>query len=167
MKHSLKRFLSWMLVLSMVLGFIPAVHASGITWEKVDRPITADLFRQDVFEYTPGSELWLLDRRTTALEGAVRFSSANMVTDSAESHDLNGDGTTDADDADFLLEYALGNETALHGTGRTPTYSWRSIRRPLRSPSLPNRRPPWSVFTPVPRRTRACSTPWIGWIGWS
>ena len=43
MKHSLKRFLSWMLVLSMVLGFIPAVHASGITWEKVDRPITADL----------------------------------------------------------------------------------------------------------------------------
>ena len=79
--------------------------------------LDADLFRQDVFEHTPGSELWLLDRRTTALEGAVHFSSANMVTDSAESHDLNGDGVTNADDADFLLEYAVGNETALHGDG--------------------------------------------------
>ena len=60
---------------------------------------------------------WLLDRGTTALEGAVRFSSANIVTDSAESHDLNGDGVTDAADADFLLEYAVGNEPVLQGDG--------------------------------------------------
>ena len=39
MKHSLKRFLSWMLVLCMVLGLLPAVHASNVTWERVDRTI--------------------------------------------------------------------------------------------------------------------------------
>ena len=39
MNHSLKRFLSWMLVLCMVLGLLPAVHASDVTWERVDRTI--------------------------------------------------------------------------------------------------------------------------------
>ena len=49
MKHSLKRFLSWLLVLCMVLGSVPAVRASGISWEKVDRTIELSdrLLRKD------------------------------------------------------------------------------------------------------------------------
>ena len=79
--------------------------------------LDADLFRQDVFEYFAGSEIWLLDTLTTDLSGNVRFYSANMVTGSAGSHDLNGAGVTDAADADFLLEYVVGNEAALHADG--------------------------------------------------
>ena len=79
--------------------------------------LDADLFRQDVFEHLAGSGVWLLDNWTTALEGSVTFLSGNMVKGAAESHDLNGDGITDADDADFLLEYVVGNETALRADG--------------------------------------------------
>ena len=41
MKQTLKRFLAWMLVLCMVLGFLPAARASDVTWEKTDQKITA------------------------------------------------------------------------------------------------------------------------------
>lgn len=49
MKHPLKRFLSWMLVFCMVLGSVPAVRASGVSWEKVDRTIELSdrLIRKD------------------------------------------------------------------------------------------------------------------------
>ena len=43
MKHSLKRVLSWMLVLCMVLGLIPSVRAAGVSWEKTDLKITAGM----------------------------------------------------------------------------------------------------------------------------
>ena len=79
--------------------------------------LSADLFRQDVFEYQPGSEVWLLDTWTTPLKSKVTFSSAAMNESSGESRDLNGDGITDAADADFLLEYVVGNETKLKGNG--------------------------------------------------
>ena len=79
--------------------------------------LDADLFRQDSFEYMPDSDIWLLDSWTTALEGRVSFSSANMTADSADSHDLNGDGVTDANDAEYLLEYVVGNESALLADG--------------------------------------------------
>ena len=79
--------------------------------------LSADLFRQDVFEYQPDSEVWLLDTWTTPLAADVAFSSAAMNESSDEGHDLNGDGKTDAADADFLLEYVVGNETKLKGNG--------------------------------------------------
>ncbi|MBQ7099280.1 MAG: S8 family serine peptidase [Oscillospiraceae bacterium] len=87
--------------------------------ENTERAYTldADLFRQDVFEYQEGSGVWLLDTWTTPLEGKVSFSSAAMAGTSGASHDLNGDGVTDAKDADFLLEYVVGNETGLKADG--------------------------------------------------
>ena len=79
--------------------------------------LDADLFRQDVFEYQEGSSVWLLDTWTTGLDADVTFYCANMSTASGESHDLNGDGVTNTADADFLLEYVVGNETALKADG--------------------------------------------------
>ena len=76
--------------------------------------LDADLFRQDVFEYQEGSEIWLLDTWTTALDGDVTF----CVSDSGEEAfacDLNGDGKTNARDADYLLEYMVGNVSELSG----------------------------------------------------
>ena len=43
MKHTLKRVLSWMLVFCLVLGLLPAVRASGVTWEQTDLEITAQM----------------------------------------------------------------------------------------------------------------------------
>ena len=79
--------------------------------------LDADLFRQDVFEYQPDSEIWLLDTWTTGLEADVTFSSTCMNTGNTEEHDVNGDGVTNALDADYLLEYVLGNESDLHASG--------------------------------------------------
>ena len=42
MKHSLKRFVSWMLVVCMVLSFVPAVGAAQVTWSETDLKITAE-----------------------------------------------------------------------------------------------------------------------------
>ena len=43
MKHSLKKFVSWMLVLCMVLSFVPAARAASVSWKETDLKITADL----------------------------------------------------------------------------------------------------------------------------
>ena len=75
--------------------------------------LDADLFRQDVFEYIPDSNIWLQDTWTTDLDADVSFYSDAMNAVSAAGHDLNGDGVTNASDADFLLEYVVGNEAAL------------------------------------------------------
>ena len=77
--------------------------------------LDSDLFRQDVFEGYSGN--WMLDTWTTALDGVATFASAAMSGGSGAGHDLNGDGVTDAADADFLLEYLLGNETVLYAAG--------------------------------------------------
>ena len=79
--------------------------------------LDADLFRQDVFEYQPDSDVWLLDTWTTGLDANVTFYSEGMTAASGESHDLNGDGKTNGADADFLLEYLVGNETELKADG--------------------------------------------------
>ena len=42
MKHSIKRIVSWMIVLCMVLSLVPAASAARVTWEKTDQKITAD-----------------------------------------------------------------------------------------------------------------------------
>ena len=41
MKHTCKRFLSWMLVVCMVLALVPAAGASTVTWKETDLKITA------------------------------------------------------------------------------------------------------------------------------
>jgi len=79
--------------------------------------LDADLFRQDVFEYFPGSDIRLLDTRTTVLAADVTFYGDAIHTDGTRSHDLNGDGRTNAADADLLLEYAVGNRVELMGEG--------------------------------------------------
>lgn len=43
MKQSLKRIFSWLLVVCMVLSFVPAAGASGVTWKQTDQKITAQL----------------------------------------------------------------------------------------------------------------------------
>ena len=79
--------------------------------------LDADLFRQDVFEYLPDSDIWLQDTWTTALAADVHFDSDAMNPVSGSSHDLNGDGVTNSADADFLLEYLVGNEASLAMSG--------------------------------------------------
>ena len=79
--------------------------------------LDADLFRQDVFEYFPDSEIQLLDTRTTGLDADVTFYSDAMDSGSAEHHDLNGDGRTNAADADYILEFVVGNVSGLKGEG--------------------------------------------------
>ena len=76
--------------------------------------LSADLFRQDVFEYQEGSEIWLLDTWTTGLDADVTFT----IPDSTGPQfvcDLNGDGFTNERDADYLLEYVIGNVSELSG----------------------------------------------------
>ena len=48
MKHSLKRFLSWMLVVCMVLSFVPAAGAASVSWKETDIEITAELPERQV-----------------------------------------------------------------------------------------------------------------------
>ena len=93
--------------------------------------LSADLFRQDVFEYMEDSQVYLLDTWTADLPGVAAFTSDDakiFEMDNMADCDLNGDGETNALDADFLLEYLLGNETELkddgdvNGDGKVNTY---------------------------------------------
>ena len=79
--------------------------------------LDAEAFRQDVFEYQEGSDIWLLDTWTTGLDADVTFYSEGMSASGDQSHDFNGDGKTNAADADFLLEYLVGNESELKADG--------------------------------------------------
>ena len=90
---------------------------NNLTGEAKDYALDADLFRQDVFEYTADSDIWLLDTWTIGLDANVTFYSDSMGVGSSVSHDLNGDGRTNDADADFLLEYLVGNESRLMADG--------------------------------------------------
>ena len=79
--------------------------------------LDADLFRQDVFEYQPGSDVWLLDNWTVPLDGDVTFTSSAVSGGLGANCDLNGDGFTNAGDADHLLEFLLGNAEELYANG--------------------------------------------------
>lgn len=82
-----------------------------------DYTLDAELFRQDVFEYQPGSGVWLLDTWTTDLEGEAYFTSSNLDGGEGVNYDMNGDGTTNAADADHLLEYVVGNVPKVYADG--------------------------------------------------
>ena len=79
--------------------------------------LDADLFRQDVFELQQDCEVWMMDTWTTGLDADVAFYSEAMNTNGTEVRDLNGDGVTNAADADYLLEYAVGNVSGLSDDG--------------------------------------------------
>ena len=80
--------------------------------------LEADAFRQDVFEYRQGSNVWLLDTWTTGLEVNTTFAADVALGSSGDMDcDLNGDGITNAADADYLLEYVVGNVTELYANG--------------------------------------------------
>ena len=82
--------------------------------------LSADVFRQDMFEYQPDSDIFLLDTWTAPLPAAASFCVNGVPVgqdDGLDQYDLNGDGVTNALDADYLLEYLLGNETKLYGEG--------------------------------------------------
>ncbi|MGM9639791.1 MAG: S8 family serine peptidase [Faecousia sp.] len=89
----------------------------NLTDEARSYTLSADLFTQDVFEK---EGLSYLDTLTRYLAADVAFSSDGSLilsADDVQAYDLNGDGKTDALDADFLLEYLLGNETELKANG--------------------------------------------------
>ena len=87
---------------------------TNITDSEKAYTLDADLFRQDVFEYQKDSDVWLLDTWTTGLDADVYFASANLGGGSASNYDMNGDGTTNAADADYLLEYIVGNKSKVY-----------------------------------------------------
>ena len=43
MKHTFKRMVSWLLAVCMVLSFVPAADASGVSWKQTDQTITAQI----------------------------------------------------------------------------------------------------------------------------
>ena len=90
--------------------------------------LSADVFTQDLFTDEHGNPC--LDTKTRALTAEAAFSVNDASIDGSGGfdRDLNGDGITDAADADYLLEYLVGNEKTLHadgdvnGDGRVSSY---------------------------------------------
>ena len=93
---------------------------NNLTDEALSYTLSADIFRQDAFEYMEGSGIDLLDTWTNDLPATATFTvNGKPVTAGTDlsAYDLNGDGTTNAQDADYLLEYLLGNAASLKGNG--------------------------------------------------
>ena len=93
---------------------------NNITGEEKTYTLSADVFRQDQFEHQAGSGIFLLDTWTADLPAVASFT-VNGIPVAAESdlsaYDFNSDGVTNAQDADYLLEYLLGNQTTINGNG--------------------------------------------------
>ena len=87
--------------------------------------LRADVFRQDAYDpgLAAGQQAYgfsLMDLSTTFLPAAATFSVEGMqITPDVGlwDSDLNGDGVVGAQDADYLLEYLLGNASKLYGNG--------------------------------------------------
>ena len=93
---------------------------NNITGEEKTYTLSADVFRQDQFEHQAGSGIFLLDTWTADLPAVASFT-VNGIPVAAGSdlsaYDFNRDGATNAQDADYLLEYLLGNQTTINGNG--------------------------------------------------
>ena len=85
-----------------------------------DQPMTYDL-RTDLFTQAiyNGGDARYLDTATRALDAQTVYAADGRLLESMGDLecDLNGDGVTNADDADHLLEYLLGNVQKLHADG--------------------------------------------------
>ncbi len=97
---------------------------NNLTGESQDYALSADLFRQGV--YDPGEAYYgepygftVLDTATVLLSSTASFlvDGNQVVNNQMPDCDWNGDGVTDELDADYLLEYLLGNETQLYADG--------------------------------------------------
>lgn len=89
----------------------------NLTDEPLTYALKADVFTQDVFEAEGQS---FLDTLTTNLSAVATFTSKGhtvLPQNASLECDLNGDGATNALDADYLLEYLLGNVTELKADG--------------------------------------------------
>ena len=98
---------------------------NNLTDEDKDYTLSSDVFRQDVYDegLASGDTAYgftQLDYMTASLPATAVFT-VNGTTVAAQAdlsgYDMNGDGKTDGADADYLLEYVVGNETQLHGEG--------------------------------------------------
>ncbi len=90
----------------------------NISGEAKTYTLSADIFCQDVFEYQAGSDVFLLDTWTRNLPASATFTvSGTPVASGSElsAYDLNNDGVTNAQDADYLLEYLVGNKGSVYG----------------------------------------------------
>ena len=93
---------------------------NNLTDTAQDYALSAQLFRQGVFDpgerYTGSAYgFQVLDTVTEALPSNAVFAADGMIAIDLTAHDLNGDGMTNAEDADYLLEYLLGNKDTLYG----------------------------------------------------
>ena len=79
--------------------------------------LSADVFTQDQFRDAYGN--LHLDTKTCPLAAKACFTVNGVSLENMAGFacDLNGDGSTNAADADHLLEYLLGNESKLHADG--------------------------------------------------
>ena len=92
-----------------------AFTVNDLTGTGSEYTLAAEVFVQAVFEE---NGVLYLDKATAMLPTNIRFTSEGArICDTEVDCDLNGDGCTDALDADHLLEYLLGNETQLHAEG--------------------------------------------------
>lgn len=101
---------------------------NNLTNEALDYALRADLFTQDVFT---DQDISYLDTATRNLDVRTSFQANGAALVPAETLaglDLNGDGQTNAADADYLLEYLLGHVQTLaddadvNGDGQVNTY---------------------------------------------
>ena len=101
-----------------IYEFSFSIH--NLTGNPVTYALSADLFCQGTFTSVQNAGDTLLDTYTTRLPGTATFSTQGRALVPGQGNydcDLNGDGTTNAADADHLLDYLLGNVTALHADG--------------------------------------------------
>ena len=88
----------------------------NLTDQPMRYDLRADLFTQNVYD---GGDTRYLDTATRELGAEAIFTGNGELLGSVGDFvcDLNGDGVTGAADADYLLEYLLGNVEKLHADG--------------------------------------------------
>ena len=98
---------------------------TNITDKTQSYNLRADVFRQDAYDpgLASGTQAYgfqVMDHATTLLPATATFTVDGMQVEpdmDLWEADLNGDGILGAQDADYLLEYLLGNKTTLYGDG--------------------------------------------------
>ena len=106
----------------------------NLTDEAQDYAVDADVFRQALVTNQQGIEL--LGETTVELAAAVNVSIGGVDVikqEVVDQYDLNGDDTVNENDADYLTEYLLNNETELfadgdvNGDGKVNTYDAHAL----------------------------------------
>ena len=98
---------------------------TNITDKTQSYNLRADVFRQDAYDpgLASGTQAYgfmVMDQSTTLLPATATFTVDGMQVEpdiDLWEADLNGDSIVSGQDADYLLEYLLGNKTTLYGDG--------------------------------------------------